>query len=60
MYRVNLKINNQEYQIHNDKNKLISGSVKQGINCIDSFSFSILKNNIGFNLIRDFKTLISE
>lgn len=59
MYQVNLKINNQEYSIHDDKNKLISGSVKQGINSINSFSFSILKNNVGFNLIRDFKTLIS-
>lgn len=55
MYRVDLKINNQEYQLQN----LMSGTVKQGINTIDSFSFTILPNNVGFNLIRDFKTLIN-
>lgn len=55
MYRVDLKINNQEYQLQN----LTSGTVKQGINTIDSFSFTILPNNVGFNLIRDFKTLIN-
>ena len=55
MYQVNLKLNNQEYPLQN----LPSGSVKQGINTIDSFSFTILPNNVGFNLIRDFKTLIS-
>ena len=59
MYSVILKIDNQEYSIHDDKNKLTSGSVKQGVNTIDSFSFTILPNNIGFNLIKDFKTLIS-
>jgi len=55
MYKVDLTVNNQEYQL----NDLTSGSIKQGINTIDSFSFTILPNNVGFNLIRDFKTLIS-
>lgn len=59
MYRVDLKLNNMEYPVHNDTIKLTSGSVKQGINCIDSFSFTILPNNIGYNKIWDFKTLIS-
>lgn len=59
MYRVDLKINNKEYSIHDDKNKLISGSIKQGINSIDSFSFTILSNNIGFDMLREFKTLIN-
>ena len=36
----------------------ISGTVKQGINCIDSFTFSILPNNQGYNLIYPYKTLI--
>ena len=55
MYTVKLKLNNQEYPLQN----LPSGTVKQGINTIDSFSFTILPNNIGFNKMRDFKTLIS-
>lgn len=59
MYVVDLKLNNQEHPIHNDKIKLTSGTVKQGINSIDSFSFTILPNNMGFHSIRDFKTLIS-
>lgn len=59
MYRVDLKLNDITYPIHNEQVKLISGQVKQGINSIDSFSFTILPNNIGFNDIRDFKTLIS-
>lgn len=36
----------------------ISGTIKQGINCIDSFTFSILPNNQGYNLIFPYKTLI--
>lgn len=59
MYRVDLILNNQVYPIHSDKTKLTSGSIKQGINSIDSFSFSILSNNIGFNKLREFKTLIN-
>lgn len=59
MYKVNLKINNREFPIHNDKIKLKTGTVKQGINCIDSFSFEIFPNNNGFNELNEFKTLIS-
>lgn len=59
MYRVDLKLNNLTYPIHDDTIKLTSGTVKQGINSIDSFSFTILPNNLGFNDIYDFKTLIS-
>lgn len=36
----------------------ISGTIKQGINCIDSFTFSILPNNPGYNLIYPYKTLV--
>lgn len=59
MYVVELTLDNQTYPIHNDKDKLTSGSIKQGINSIDSFSFTILPSNIGFNKLREFKTLIS-
>lgn len=37
----------------------ITGSIKQGINCIDSFSFIIYPNNPGYNLISPLKTLVS-
>lgn len=59
MYVVDLELNKHTYPIHNEKIKLINGTVKQGINVIDSFSFTITPNNVGFNNIRDFKTLIS-
>ena len=36
----------------------ITGTIKQGINCIDSFTFEIYPNNIGYNLIYPFRTLI--
>lgn len=36
----------------------ITGTVKQGINSIDSFSFTILPNNQGYNLIFPYKTII--
>lgn len=58
MYDVYLKLNDQIFPIHNQQTKLKSGKIKQGINCIDSFSFDILPNNIGFNSIYEFKTLI--
>ena len=36
----------------------INGQCKFGINTIDSFSFTILPTNQGYNLLRDLKTLI--
>lgn len=38
--------------------KLKSGSIKLGINTIDSFTFSMLYNNPGYNLIKPRKTLV--
>ena len=58
MYRVELQLNNQTFPIHNHIRKLKSGTIKQGINTIDTFSFVILPNNIGFNEIYEFKTLV--
>ena len=55
MYDIKIKLNNQEYPLKD----LTSGSIKQGINTIDSFSFTILINNSAFNRIQDFKTLVS-
>lgn len=59
MYRVTLindKVNN--ITIHGEKTKLRKGSIVKGINSIDSFSFSISPNNLGFNEITDFKSII--
>ena len=36
----------------------ITGTIKQGINCIDSFTFDIYPNNDGYNAITPFKTLV--
>lgn len=63
MYLVTIVNNNIETVINaasTDINapKLQSGTIKQGINCIDSFTFSILPNNVGYNLIYPFKTKI--
>lgn len=35
----------------------VSGTIKQGINTINSFTFTILPNNIGYNLIEPLKTI---
>lgn len=43
-----------------DKNaNRITGSFKQGINTIDSFTFRITPNNSGYNYLHPFKTLIN-
>ena len=58
MFVVNLINDKIKTPIHDRKEKLKSGSVVQGINCIDSFSFTILPSNRGFNSIFDFTTLV--
>lgn len=61
MYRVSIHNGNQETVIHSDKFndiKLESGSIKQGINTADSFIFSILPFNRGYNQLFPLKTLI--
>ncbi len=58
MYIVELHNGNFKTEIHGLKDKLKSGNVAKGINCIDSFSFSMLPNNPGFNIIFDFQTLV--
>lgn len=59
MYKVTLKNGNKNTEIHGLTQKLSSGSVVQGINGIDSFTFSLLVANIGYDKIQDFKTLVS-
>ena len=57
MYIVNIKNNGVSIPIHNSKEKLTSGKVTKGINTIDSFQFSMLPSNVGFNQINDYTTL---
>ena len=61
MYKVYIENGNNNYLIHDfkiSKNKLKSGTIVQGINSIDTFSFSILPTNIGFNQLNDYTTLV--
>lgn len=59
MYIVKIINGNITTPIHNEKHKLKSGNVVKGINAIDSFSFALLPDNPGFDLINDFTTLVS-
>ena len=45
-------------EIHGENQKLKTGNVVKGINVIDTFSFSILPSNNGFNRLNDFTTLV--
>ena len=62
MYLVTIVNNNIETVINhvsiNNKANRISGTVKQGINCINSFTFTIYPNNEGYNLISPYRTLV--
>ena len=61
MYLVTIINNGVETAINevstNTENR-ISGTIKQGINTINSFTFTILPNNIGYNLISPLSTLV--
>lgn len=58
MYIVTIENNGVETRIHDASEKLSSGKIVKGINAIDSFSFSILPSNAGFELLHDFTTLV--
>ena len=58
MYEVTMINNAFSTKIHGRQNKLASGSVVQGINTIDSFSFSVFMSNPAFSKVKDFTTLI--
>ena len=45
-------------EVSTNTNNRISGTIKQGINTINSFTFTILPNNIGYNLISPLSTLV--
>lgn len=59
MYIVTIENDGVKTEIHNEARKLASGSVVKGINTIDTFSFTLYPNNVGFDLVREFKTLVT-
>lgn len=59
MYIVEIKNGDFTTEIHGVKQKLTSGKIVKGINTIDSFTFSMLPSNAGFNLINEFSTLVT-
>ena len=59
MYIVKIYNNGIPKEIHGESQKLKSGKVVKGINVIDSFSFTMLPSNAGFNLLHEKKTLVS-
>ena len=58
MYIVTIENNGVATRIHDEAERLTSGKIVKGINAIDSFSFSILPSNAGFELLHDFTTLV--
>ena len=61
MYLVTIINNDVETvinEISTNTNNRISGTIKQGINTINSFTFTIYPNNEGYNLINPLSTLV--
>lgn len=61
MYQVTLIDKGKEVVIHHPHfgfPKVLEGEIKQGINVADSFRFTILPDNPGYDLIRPFQTLV--
>lgn len=62
MYKVTINNNGHETVIHSpyfNVQKLVAGQIKQAINIADGFTFTILPNNDGYNLLRPLTTLIT-
>lgn len=64
MYDVTIINGNMQYVIHDHRGaqnaaKLISASIVDAVNSISSFTFTILPNNIGYDKIRDYTTLVT-
>ena len=63
MYQVSIKNGNEVTVInavstHIEAPRLLSGNIKQGINVISNFTFTILPNNLGYEKIHPFSTLV--
>src|SRR5690625_2177294 len=62
MYKVTISNNGHETVIHNpffNDVKLVAGQIKQEINVADGFTFSVLPDNPGYDLVRPLTTLIT-
>ena len=61
MYLVTIINDNVETvinEVSTNTNNRVSGTIKQGINTINSFTFTIYPNNEGYNLINPLSTLV--
>lgn len=58
MFKVTIKNGDQETIINDNRQRLLTGQIKKGINDISSFVFSILPDNAGYNLINPVTTRI--
>ena len=61
MYLVTIMNNKVETvinEVSTNTNNRVSGTIKQGINTINSFTFTIYPNNQGYNLINPLSTLV--
>ena len=61
MYLVTIENNGVETvinEVSTNTDNRVSGTIKQGINTINSFTFTILPNNQGYNLINPMTTLV--
>ena len=61
MYLVTIMNNGVETvinEVSTNTDNRVSGTIKQGINTINSFTFTILPNNQGYNLINPLSTLV--
>ena len=61
MYLVTIENNGVETvinEVSTNTNNRISGTIKQGINTINSFTFTIYPNNEGYNLINPLSTIV--
>jgi len=62
LYLVTIKTDGVEYLINELSTRTenrIEGTIRQGINTIDSFEFTIYPNNIGYNQIIPYRTYIT-
>ncbi len=59
MYLVELTNGRTATEIHNEKTKLTSGKVVQGVNSINSFSFALNPYNPGWDSLHSFTTFVS-
>lgn len=58
MYVVKIINDGVETEIHGNNESLASGNVVKGINSIDTCSFTLFPSNVGFDMLREFQTLV--